>query len=74
MSLMARGCIISAGAVLNHISMCCDGVRVDCNATVAVATLVPVRTKVKSGEVFERKDTGANNLIFAPKRLGKKIE
>lgn len=65
-SLISTGCIISAGAVLNHASMCCDGVHVDCNATVAGASFVPAGAKIKSGEVFERKDIGANDLFFGP--------
>lgn len=64
MSIIAMGCIISAGAVVNHASMCCDGVHVDCNATVAGSVLVPARTKIKSGEVFDRKEFGANDLFF----------
>lgn len=64
MAFIARGCIISAGAVVNHASMRCDGVHVDCNATVAGATFVPAGSKIKSGEVFERKGIGANDLFF----------
>ena len=52
---MYDGSIDSAGAVVNHASMCCDGVHADCNATVAGATLVPVGMKSKSGEVYDRK-------------------
>lgn len=48
------GCIISAGAVLNHDSTCCEGVHVDCNATVDCYCEVPRLTKVKSGEVFSK--------------------
>ncbi len=66
MSILATGCIVSAGAVVNHASMCCDGVHVDCNATVASATLVPAGTKIKSGEVFDRKNIEANDLFFNP--------
>lgn len=63
MSHIARGCIISAGAVVNHSSMCCDGVHVDCNATVAGMAYVPAGTKVKSGEVFDRKAADADDLF-----------
>jgi UDP-3-O-[3-hydroxymyristoyl] glucosamine N-acyltransferase len=73
MSLIAKGCIISAGAVVNHASMCCDGVHVDCNATVAGATLVPAGTKIKSGEVFDRKDIGENDLFFNPEEWAKRL-
>ena len=62
-AVISVGCIISAGAVVNHASMCCDGVHVDCNATVAGMTVVPARTKVKSGEVFDRKTADANDLF-----------
>ena len=72
MSHIARGCIISAGAVVNHSSMCCDGVHVDCNATVAGMAYVPAGTKVKSGEVFDRKATDLNDLSFNQKKSDKK--
>ena len=49
---IAFGCIISAGAVVNHSAVCCDGVHVDCNATVCGYCFVPSRTKVASGEVY----------------------
>lgn len=73
MSILATGCIVSAGAVVNHASMCCDGVHVDCNATVAGATLVPAGTKIKSGEVFDRKDIGANDLFFNSEEWAKRL-
>ena len=76
-SVIAVSCIISAGAVVNHASMCCDGVHVDCNATVAGMTLVPAGTKVKSGEVYDRKTVDVINLFFNPeertKRFNEKI-
>lgn len=65
-AVISVGCIISAGAVVNHASMCCDGVHVDCNATVAGMTLVPAGTKIKSGEVYDRKTVDANDLFFNP--------
>ena len=47
--------------------MCCDGVHVDCNATVAGYCLVPAGTKVCSGEVYQRKDDiKAGDLFFYP--------
>lgn len=67
--LIAKGCIISAGAVINHASMCCDGVHVDCNATVEGYCLVPAGTKIRSGEVYKRKDTvRAEDLFFDPQK------
>lgn len=72
-SVIAVGCIISAGAVVNHASMCCDGVHVDCNATVAGNTLVPAGTKIKSGEVYDRKTVDANDLFFDSEEWAKKL-
>lgn len=72
-SVIAVGCIISAGAVVNHASMCCDGVHVDCNATVAGMTLVPAGTKIKSGEVYDRKTVDANDLFFNPEEWARKL-
>lgn len=67
--LISTGCFISAGAVVNHASMCCDGVHVDCNATVEGYCLVPAGTKICSGEVYRRKDTiKAEDLFFDPQR------
>ncbi len=51
-AVVSMGCLISAGAVVNHASRCCDGVHVDCNATVAGMALVPEGRKIKSGEVY----------------------
>ena len=51
--VLETGCIISAGAVVNHASTCCDGVHVDCNATVPGYSKVPPATKVYSGTVFK---------------------
>lgn len=51
--VLKTGCIISAGAVVNHASTCCDGVHVDCNATVPSYSTVPPATKVYSGTVFK---------------------
>ena len=46
------GAIISAGAVVNHKSVCEDGVHIDCNAIVEGYCVVPQKTKVCCGEVF----------------------
>lgn len=67
--VISTGCIISAGAVINHVSMCCVGVHVDCNATIDGYCLVPAGTKIRSGEVYKRKDTvRADDLFFDPQR------
>lgn len=44
-------------------SMCCDGVHVDCNATVLGNTIVPVGTKVCSGEVFKKDTIDATDFL-----------
>ncbi len=54
--VIAKGCLVSAGAVVNHASMLCDGVHVDCNATVVGNTIVPVGTKVESGTVYRKQN------------------
>ena len=51
--VIGSGCIISAGAVVNHATTCCDGVHVDCNATVEGYCCVPAQTKVCSGAVYK---------------------
>lgn len=50
---LEQGCFVSAGAVVNHYSILCEGVHVDCNATVLGNKTVPAKTKVYSGKVFE---------------------
>ena len=50
--VLSEGCLLSAGAVVNHESTCGKGVHVDCNATVASYSCVPVGTKISSGEVY----------------------
>lgn len=67
--VIASGCIVSAGAVVNHCSMLCDGVHIDCNATVAGYTLVPKGTKVCSGEVFRGDQIRAEDLFADPARV-----
>lgn len=62
--VLATGCFVSAGAVVNHCSMLCDGVHIDCNATVAGYTLVPAGTKVCSGEVFKKDTVKASDFFF----------
>ena len=51
-STVSVGCIVSAGAVVNHAALLCNGVHVDCNATVGGNTLVPAGTKIHSGAYF----------------------
>lgn len=57
---------------MNHASVCCDGVHVDCNATVAGATLVPAGVKINSGEVYDRKSIDVN-VFFNPEGWAKKL-
>ncbi|MDD4730033.1 MAG: hypothetical protein PHN55_14940 [Dysgonamonadaceae bacterium] len=66
--IVSTGCIVSAGAVVNHASMLCDGVHVDCNATVGGHTLVPAGTKIRIGEYYSREKVETNDLFFDPKR------
>lgn len=62
--VVAKGCFVSAGAVVNHCTMLCDGVHVDCNATVVGNTLVPAGTKICAGEVFKRDSIAVGDLFF----------
>lgn len=66
-SVIATGCIIGAGSVVNHCSMCCDGVHLECNATVADHTLVPTGTVIDSGTVYKRDTMDINDLFFDSK-------
>jgi UDP-3-O-[3-hydroxymyristoyl] glucosamine N-acyltransferase len=61
--VLGRGCLVSPGAVINHCAKLCDGVHVDCNATVAGYTLVPTGTKVCSGEVYRGDPVNAAELF-----------
>ena len=63
-SVIATGCIIGAGSVVNHCSMCCDGVHLECNATVADNTLVPAGTFIDIGMVYKRDSMNVNDLFF----------
>lgn len=67
-SVVLKGCIISAGAVISYCSMCCDGVHIDCNATVAENTIVPAGTKVACGVIYKRDEIKAEDFFFDPKR------
>lgn len=48
-----RGCLVSAGVVINHESVCEEGVHVDCNATVPGYMTVPAKTKIPCGTIYE---------------------
>lgn len=63
-SVISVGCIIEAGCVINRCSMCCDGVHMACNATVADNTLVPAGTFIDSGVVYKRDTIDVNDLFF----------
>lgn len=54
-TIIGRACIISANATVNHNSICEDGCHIDCGAVVGSNSAVPRGTKVKYGEVFEKK-------------------
>ncbi len=71
--VICPGCILSAGAIVNHATICCDGVHADCNATVAETTPVPSGTKVKCGEVYDRKTVDVNDLFFNPDEWAKRL-
>ena len=52
--MVSKACIISAGEVINHGAVCCDGCHIDCNATVMGNALVPVGTHIHGGVVFKK--------------------
>ena len=58
--MIGEGCIISAGAVINHASSCGEGVHVDCNATVDGYCDVPSGLKIRSGTAFRKEDSLLN--------------
>lgn len=45
----------------------CDGVHIEANSTITASTLVPAGTKVKCGEVFDRKTMDINDFFSIPK-------
>lgn len=69
---MAAGCFVSSGAVVNYASICCDGVHAEANSTIAASTLVPAGTRVKCGEVFDRKTIDINDFFFNPEEWAKR--
>lgn len=73
MSHLAIGCFVSSGAVVNYASMCCDGIHVEANSTIAASTLVPAGTRVKCGEVFDRKKMDINDFFFTPEEWTKRM-
>ena len=52
---LEKGCLICAGGVVNHASLCDDCVQVDCNATIAGDTVVLGCIKIPSGTVYQNK-------------------
>lgn len=54
-TVIGKACIISAHATVNHNSICGDGCHIDCGAVIGANSIVPQRTKVKYGEVFDKK-------------------
>lgn len=73
-SIIAIGCIIGAGSVVNHCSMCCEGVHMECNATVADNTLVPAGTYIDSGIVYKRDKIEVNDLFLDEERWHKNLD
>lgn len=57
-SVIAEGCIIGAGSVVNHFCTCCEGVHLECHATVADNTTVPAGTDIASGMVYQQGAVG----------------
>ena len=65
---------MSFAIVLFYATMRCDGVHVDCNATVEGYCLVPAGTKICSGEVYKRKDTiTTEDLFFDPQKWAESL-
>lgn len=62
--VIRTGCIISAGAVINHAGVCCEGVHVNCNATVEGYAFVPAATKIGCGEIYKRKNAVSSECMF----------
>lgn len=52
---IGKGCLICAGAVVNHAAICGDCVQVDCNAVVPGNTVAQSGVKVNAGMVYEKK-------------------
>lgn len=73
-SVISTGCIIGAGSVVNHCSMCCDGVHLECNATVADNTLVPAGTSIDSGAVYKRENIDVNDFFFDAEKWHNSLE
>ncbi len=73
-SVISVGCIIGAGSVVNHCSMCCDGVHMECNATVADNTLVPAGTFIDSGVIYKRDSIEVNDLFFDSEKQNNSVK
>ena len=52
---IGKGCLICAGAVVNHAAICGDCVQVDCNAVVPGNTVAQSGVMVNAGMVYEKK-------------------
>lgn len=63
-AVVSTGCIVGAGSVVNHCSMLCDGVHLECNASVADNALVPAGTFVESGTFFKSGFSDVNDLFL----------
>lgn len=50
--IIGKGCILSAGAIVNHSSELKDGVHLDCGSVVAGSQIVPEKTKLMFNEVY----------------------
>ena len=48
-------------------------VHVEANSTIAASTLVPAGTRVKCGEVFDRKKMDINDFFFTPEEWTKRM-
>lgn len=54
-AVVEAGGLLCAGSVVNHnavVKFCC---QIDCNAVVAAGAIVPEKTKVAAGTIYERK-------------------
>lgn len=52
-STVCVGCIISSGAVVRHNTFVGDGCHCDCNSVVLSGAVVPAKTKVNCGEIYD---------------------
>ncbi|MBP5300062.1 MAG: hypothetical protein J6Y80_01530 [Victivallales bacterium] len=52
-ALIGRACLVCAGAVVNHNAQVGDICQIDCNAVVPPNAVVPSKTKVPAGTVYD---------------------